>query len=99
MIHLFKTLLLIIALTYVTPAQEYIFQQLTVDDGLSQSTVFATLQDSRGYMWFGTIDGLNKYDGYDFTIYSNDPNDYTTISDNVITCILKTVKIKYGLEL
>ncbi|MCH7964057.1 MAG: hypothetical protein IH852_08975 [Bacteroidetes bacterium] len=92
MMHLLKALLLIIALTYVTPAQEYIFQQLTVDDGLSQSSVFATLQDSRGYMWFGTIDGLNKYDGYDFTIYSNNPNDSTTISDNVITCIFEDSK-------
>jgi len=90
--RLLKALLLIAALSYVTPAQEYIFQQLTVDDGLSQSTVFAALQDSRGYMWFGTIDGLNKYDGYDFTIYSNDPNDSTTISDNVITCIFEDSK-------
>ncbi|MCH7773571.1 MAG: hypothetical protein IH784_04085, partial [Bacteroidetes bacterium] len=92
MMHLLKGLLLIIALTYVTPAQEYIFQQLTVDDGLSQSTVFSTLQDSRGFMWFGTIDGLNKYDGYDFTIYSNDSNDSTTISDNVITSIFEDSK-------
>ncbi len=90
--RLLKALLLIVALSYVTPAQEYIFQQLTVDDGLSQSTVFAALQDSRGFMWFGTIDGLNKYDGYDFTIYSNDPNDSTTISDNVITCIFEDSK-------
>ncbi|MEE9572412.1 MAG: two-component regulator propeller domain-containing protein, partial [Candidatus Neomarinimicrobiota bacterium] len=92
MMRLLKALLLIVALSYVTPAQEYIFQQLTVDDGLSQSTVFAALQDSRGFMWFGTIDGLNKYDGYDFTIYSNDPNDSTTISDNVITCIFEDSK-------
>ena len=82
-ISFFTTLLL---------AQEYNFKQLTVDDGLSQSTVFATLQDSRGYMWFGTINGLNKYDGYDFTIYSNNPNDSTTISDNVITSIFEDSK-------
>jgi len=90
--RLLKALLLIIALTYVTLAQEYIFQQLTVDDGLSQSTVYAALQDSRGYMWLGTVDGLNKYDGYDFIIYSNDPNDSTTISDNIITCIFEDSK-------
>ncbi|RKY99509.1 MAG: hypothetical protein DRQ13_02140 [Ignavibacteriae bacterium] len=92
MMRLLKALILVIALSYITPAQEYIFQQLTVDDGLSQSTVFATLQDSRGFMWFGTIDGLNKFDGYDFTIYSNDPNDPTTISDNVITCMFEDSK-------
>ncbi len=90
--YLLKALLLIIALSYVTPAQEYIFQQLTVEDGLSQSTVFAALQDSRGYMWFGTYDGLNRYDGYTFKIYTNDPFDSTTISDNVITCIFEDSK-------
>jgi ligand-binding sensor domain-containing protein/two-component sensor histidine kinase len=70
-------------------SNEYIFRQLTVDDGLSQSTVFATLQDSRGYMWFGTIDGLNRYDGYNFMVFTNNPADSTTISDNVITRIFE----------
>jgi ligand-binding sensor domain-containing protein/two-component sensor histidine kinase len=78
--------------TALLSAQEYNFKQLTVDDGLSQSTVFATLQDSRGYMWFGTIDGLNRYDGYEFTVYTNDPSDTTTISDNVITSIFEDSK-------
>ena len=68
-------------------AQEYVFKQLKVKDGLSQSTVFCELQDSRGYMWFGTIDGLNRYDGYEFKVFTNDPSDTTSISDNVITSI------------
>ncbi|MBT8385909.1 MAG: hypothetical protein KJO12_00730, partial [Ignavibacteria bacterium] len=57
---------------------DYIFKQLTVVDGLSQSTVFATIQDSRGYMWFGTINGLNRYDGYEFRVYVNNPADSTS---------------------
>jgi ligand-binding sensor domain-containing protein len=79
----------IISLNVFPASDEYIFRQLTIDDGLSQSTVFATLQDSRGYMWFGTIDGLNRYDGYNFMVFTNDPSDSTTISDNVITSIFE----------
>ncbi len=85
-----KTIAIILLSLNVYPASnEYIFRQLTVDDGLSQSTVFATLQDSRGYMWFGTIDGLNRYDGYNFLVFTNNPSDSTTISDNTITSIFE----------
>lgn len=65
----------------------YTFKHLSVEDGLSQSTVFCILQDVRGYMWFGTTDGLNKYDGYKFTVYNNEPSDSTSISGNGITAI------------
>ena len=40
------------------------------------------IQDSQGFMWFGTEGGLNKYDGYTFTVYENDPRDPGSISDN-----------------
>ena len=40
------------------------FEQLTIDDGLSQSIVQCIIQDRQGFMWFGTQDGLNRYDGY-----------------------------------
>ncbi len=66
---------------------EYIFKQLTDADGLSQSTIFAMLQDSDGYLWLGTIDGLNRYDGYEFRVYSNDPSDSSSISDNFISAL------------
>jgi ligand-binding sensor domain-containing protein/two-component sensor histidine kinase len=68
---------------------EYIYKQLTDADGLSQSTIFATIQDRQGYLWFGTIDGLNRYDGYDFRVYVNDPADTTTISDNFISALFE----------
>ena len=63
------------------------FAHITIDNGLSQSTVISVLQDRKGFMWFGTQDGLNKFDGYSFTIYKYDPFDSTTISDNYIRCI------------
>ena len=60
------------------------FKRLSVEAGLSHSTVNCILQDSRGFMWFGTDDGLNKYDGYSFTVYKHNPDDPFSISHNQI---------------
>ena len=60
------------------------FEHLTVADGLSQSTVLCVLQDSKGFMWFCTEDGLNKYDGYQFTVYKHEPGNSNTLSGNYI---------------
>ena len=56
------------------------FRHLSVEDGLSQGAVHAVLQDSQGMMWFGTQGGLNRYDGYDFTVFDHDPNDPTSLA-------------------
>ena len=66
---------------------EYIFKQLTDADGLSQSTIFAMIQDRDGYLWLGTIDGLNRYDGYEFRVYVNDASNASSISDNFISAL------------
>lgn len=63
------------------------FRNITVEDGLSQSAVFAIEQDKSGYIWFGTADGLNRYDGYDFTHFRHNPSNQHSISDNFILCI------------
>ena len=60
------------------------FDRLTTEDGLSQNTVTSILQDSRGFMWFGTEDGLNKYDGHTFTVYRHDPDDPHSLRDDSI---------------
>ncbi|MBC7886879.1 MAG: GHKL domain-containing protein [Ferruginibacter sp.] len=65
------------------------FDHIGTDQGLSQSNVLSVLQDSRGFMWFGTRDGLNKYDGYSFTVYKNNPLDPTSISNNYIMDIIE----------
>src|SRR5450432_4229099 len=61
------------------------FEHLDINAGLSQNNIICILQDSRGFMWFGTRDGLNKYDGYQITIYRNDPKNKNSISNNFIS--------------
>lgn len=65
------------------------FVHLSQEDGLSQSSVLTIYQDSKGYMWFGTLNGLNKYDGYRFTVYEHDPDDPYSLSDNVVQAIFE----------
>jgi signal transduction histidine kinase/ligand-binding sensor domain-containing protein len=66
------------------PAQPIKFERISLEEGLSQSSVYCILQDSRGFLWFGTEDGLNKYDGYTFTVYRHVPDDPTSLSQNII---------------
>ncbi|MCX6290175.1 MAG: ATP-binding protein [Bacteroidetes bacterium] len=68
------------------------FGRISVDKGLSHATVYCSFQDSQGFMWFGTEDGLNKYDGYSFEVYKSDPADRRTISNNIIRCIFEDSK-------
>ncbi len=63
------------------------FEHLSVAQGLSSGNVQCIYQDSRGFMWFGTDDGLNKYDGYKFTVYRHDPDDPLTLSNSDIWSI------------
>jgi len=81
-------LLLLMLVSSVSFSQQDIkFTHLLLKDGLSQSSVNCIFQDSKGFMWFGTHDGLNKYDGYSFTIYRKDPGDVHSLSDNKINAI------------
>lgn len=62
---------------------------LGVEDGLSQSAVFSILQDRQGYMWFGTRDGLNRYDGYTFKVYRNEAQNPNSISGGNISALFE----------
>ncbi len=81
---LFLSLSFVCMCTYSQQAQ-LSFRHIGAREGLSHSNVTCIFQDSRGFMWFGTRDGLNKYNGYTFTVYQNDANDKTTIGNNYIT--------------
>ncbi|MFN3404380.1 MAG: two-component regulator propeller domain-containing protein [Cytophagaceae bacterium] len=61
-----------------------VFHHLSVHDGLSENTIRGILQDKKGFMWFATEDGLNRYDGYNFYIYKKNSNDKFSLSSSNI---------------
>ena len=73
---------------YATESGIFNFSNINLKNGLSQLSVLAIAQDSKGYIWFATRNGLNKYDGEKFTIYKHDNDDPHSLSDNHITCLL-----------
>ncbi|MEL1254767.1 two-component regulator propeller domain-containing protein [Flavobacterium sp. DGU38] len=80
-------LLLIILLSLHTSGQNYPIRHLDITSGLSNNSVATIYQDQNGYMWFGTFDGLNRYDGNDFKIYRHIHTDPFSIQGNAISCI------------
>ncbi len=60
------------------------FEHISIDQGLSQSSVYAILEDRMGFLWIGTDDGLNRYDGYHFEVLRNKPGDLDSLSHNRI---------------
>lgn len=86
-----KVLLILIFCLIATEgfSQQVTFRHLSIDDGLSQNAVYSMLQDKQGFMWFGTKDGLNRYDGRNFVVYQHDPFDSTTISDAYVSRLLE----------
>jgi signal transduction histidine kinase len=63
------------------------FKRFNTKDGLSQSSVNCILRDSKGFMWFGTDDGLNRFDGNQFKVFRNIPDDSTSLVDNTIQSV------------
>ncbi len=76
--------LVVIVIAVPSMAQDVSIRQITSDNGLSHNTVSHLMQDSQGFIWITTIDGLNKYDGYQFTVYRHNPSDSTSISTNFL---------------
>ncbi|MCP5045943.1 MAG: hypothetical protein GY940_02155, partial [bacterium] len=65
------------------------FRHLSLEQDLSQVIVHSIVQDGQGFMWFGTEDGLNKYDGYKFTVYRHNPDDRASLGQNWILSIIE----------
>jgi len=82
----FVLLFLFVAVPYFLFAQnqQLHFTHLGTSNGLSELNPSCILQDSRGFVWIGTADGLNRYDGYKFRVFRNDIKDTTTISNNYV---------------
>lgn len=67
--------------------EKYVIDRISIDQGLSQSIVQAVFQDSKGFLWFGTQDGLNRYDGSSFNIYRFEPGNTNSLSNGSITAV------------
>ncbi len=93
--YLFIYIVLFFVASQLSAQKKHInFEKISLESGLSQSTVNCILQDSKGFMWFGTLDGLNLYDGYDMKIYRNNLYDANSLPDNTITTLFED---KFGL--
>lgn len=82
------SLIFIITLTNISEAQEHVnFKHITIENGLSQSNAQTIYQDSQGYVWIGTNEGLNRYNGFEMKVYKADKNKKNTIVNNYILSI------------
>ena len=68
------------------------FTHLTVESGLSHNTVFDVIQDREGYLWVATEEGLNRYNGYDFEVFTYDLSDSTSLADNWVSSVFEDSK-------
>jgi signal transduction histidine kinase/CheY-like chemotaxis protein/ligand-binding sensor domain-containing protein len=82
--HFITIILVLCALTGLAQNQSLKFEHIGANEGLSQINVSTIMQDSRGFMWIGTRDGLNKYDGYSFTTYRHDAQDPQSITSSMV---------------
>lgn len=67
--------------------QPYYFNHYQVENGISNNSVECSIQDDDGFLWFGTINGLNRFDGYTFKTFYHDPGDSTSVGSNFIRCL------------
>lgn len=101
---LFRLTVFLYLITNNCFAQEFGFNHLNTQNGLSQNSVLAIAQDSLGFMWFGTQYGLNRFDSKGFKVYQNNEQNKHSISSNYILCLLSDsrhtlwVGTSYGLN-
>src|SRR5258708_24319467 len=86
---LVRVLLVVISVPAFTQQQNLKFEHLGTHQGLSHSNTICMLEGGRGFMWCGTRDGLNKYDGYSFTVYRNKDGDKFSIGSNNVNEIVE----------
>lgn len=75
---------------FLLRAQKHLnFKRITINEGLSQNTVFCIIQDNTGFIWIGTEDGLNKYDGYEFTVYKHENHNQKSLTHSQVNAIVE----------
>lgn len=82
------TLIFLLLTAKMLQAQPYYFKHYQVESGLSNNSVFANVQDHNGFMWFGTKDGLNRFDGYSFKTYRHSPSNSESLGSDKIYALL-----------
>lgn len=82
----------------VTGILLFFFKKYQVEDGLSHNTVWCAMQDSYGFIWLGTSDGLNCYNGRGNKVYRNVLNDKFSLENNFVQALLRKRTIIYGSE-
>jgi signal transduction histidine kinase/ligand-binding sensor domain-containing protein len=82
-LYIISLAILVSSLSSLSYAQRnYLFENISIPEGLSNSSVNYIFQDSNGFLWISTADGLNRYDGNNIKVFKNDPNDSTTLPSN-----------------
>lgn len=79
-------------MSYGATSGPYRFERVSLEQGVSHNLVYAILQDKKGFLWFGTMFGLVRYDGYTYTVFRHDPDDSTSLSNDDITAIFEDHK-------
>lgn len=74
----------------INPSQSLAFDRWSIDEGLSQSSPNVLLQDQAGFVWIGTEDGLNRFDGYDFVVYRANPANPQSLSNSYVTALAQS---------
>jgi ligand-binding sensor domain-containing protein/two-component sensor histidine kinase len=87
--YLVLLIIFLTSLQAIAQAPSLFFEKLTTQNDLSNNKVNCIVQDKRGFMWIGTNDGLNRFDGNNFVVFRNKPGDSTSISGNIITHIIE----------
>src|SRR5690606_21655222 len=89
MAMLLMVMLMVTSRMAVAQGEIYSFSHLDINDGLSHNQVNTILKDKNGFVWFGTMSGLNRYDSYHFEVHRSRPEDSTSLSDNYISALFE----------
>ncbi len=87
--RLISSLLLLIAGASMAQMRSIRFDNYSIEEGLSQSSVNCMLEDAQGFIWLGTQEGLNKFDGYSFQVFKHDPENANSLSNSFIRTIIQ----------
>ena len=77
------------SIQFILHSADFYFRNMSVEDGLSQNMVYSIFQDKTGFIWFGTMDGLNRYDGIQYRIFKNERENPKSINSSRIFSILQ----------